>query len=74
MIEIKKATLKDTAKLTETQMRTFQDDNKLKPPGCNMGGPPGYDSVDWNVRAFRGSSFGTSLILDTDNLCLPDVN
>ena len=49
MIEIKKATLKDAARLTEIQTRTFEDDNKLKPLGCNMGGPPGYDSVDWNA-------------------------
>lgn len=26
-----------------------EDDNKLKPPGCSMEGPPGYDSVDWNA-------------------------
>ena len=49
MIEIKKATLKDAARLTEIQTRTFDDDNKLKPPGCSMEGPPGYDSVDWNA-------------------------
>ena len=49
MIEIKKATLKDAAGLTEIQTRTFEDDNKLKPPGCNMGSPPGYDLVDWNA-------------------------
>ncbi len=49
MIEIKRATLKDAARLTEIQTRTFEDDNKLKPLGCNMGGPPGYDSVDWNA-------------------------
>ena len=49
MGEIEKATLEDTERLTEIQTRTFQDDNKLKPPGCNMGGPPGYDSVNWNA-------------------------
>ena len=49
MIDIKEATLEDAAWLTEIQTRTFQDDNKLKPPGCIMGGPPGYDSVDWNA-------------------------
>ncbi len=49
MIEIKQATLDDVAKLTEIQTRTFQEDNKLKPPGCSMEGPPGYDSVDWNA-------------------------
>ena len=49
MIKIEKATSRDAARLTETQTRTFQDDNKLKLTGCNMGGPPGYDSVDWNA-------------------------
>ena len=36
MIEIKKATLDDAAKLTEIHSRTFQDDNKLEPPGRSM--------------------------------------
>jgi len=49
VIEIEKATSRDAERLTETQTRTFQDDNKLKPPGCNMGGPSGYDSVEWNA-------------------------
>jgi hypothetical protein len=50
VIEIKEATSKDTAKLTEIQTRTFEGDNKLKPPGCSMEGPPGYDSVSWNAE------------------------
>jgi RimJ/RimL family protein N-acetyltransferase len=50
MIAIEKATLEDAVRLTETQIRTFQDDNKLKRPGCSMEGPPGYDSVDWNAE------------------------
>jgi len=49
MIEIEQATFKDTARLTEIQTYTFDDDNKQKPPGCSMKGPPGYDSVDWNA-------------------------
>lgn len=50
MVKIEKAILEDVEKLTEIQTRTFDDDNKLKPPGCSMEGPPGYDSVDWNAR------------------------
>lgn len=50
MVEIEKATLKDVERLTEIQTRTFKDDNKLKPPGCNMEGPPGYNSVSWNTE------------------------
>jgi len=49
MIEIWKATSKDAARLTEIQTRTFEDDNKLKPPGSSMEGPPGYNSADWNA-------------------------
>jgi len=49
MIEIEQATFKDTVRLTEIQTYTFDDDNKQKPPGCSMKGPPGYDSVDWNA-------------------------
>ena len=49
MIKIEKATPDDVVTLTEVQTRTFQDDNKHKPPGCSMEGPPGYDSVDWNA-------------------------
>ena len=48
MVEIEKASLQDVERLTEIQTRTFKDDNKLKPPGCIMGGTSGYYSVDWN--------------------------
>ena len=50
MIEIRKATTDDVKQLTEIQARTFLDDNKLKPPGCSLEGPPGYNSADWNAR------------------------
>jgi len=50
MVKIEKATTKDAERLTDIQTRTFEDDNKLKPPGCSMEGPPGYDSVDWNAE------------------------
>jgi len=50
MVRIEKATVEDAEGLTEVQTRTFLDDNVRKPPGCSMEGPPGYDSVEWNVR------------------------
>ena len=50
MTKIEEATLDDVVTLTEIQACTFQDDNKLKPSGCSMEGPPGYDSVDWNTE------------------------
>jgi GNAT superfamily N-acetyltransferase len=49
VIEIERATVADAARLTEIQTRSFQDDNKRKPPGCSLEGPPGYDSIDWNA-------------------------
>lgn len=49
MIEIQRATADDAAELTAIQARTFRDDNKRKPPGCSLEGPPGYDSVEWNA-------------------------
>ena len=50
MVRIERATIEDAERLTETQTHTFEDDNKLKSPGCSMEGPPGYDSVDWNAE------------------------
>mgnify|MGYP001817317747 CR=1 FL=1 len=29
-------------------MSAFEHDNRNKPPGCSLEGPPGYDSVAWN--------------------------
>ena len=49
MIELIQAIPEDIAALTETQRRTFLDDNKNKPPGCDLGGPPGFDSPAWNL-------------------------
>jgi ribosomal protein S18 acetylase RimI-like enzyme len=49
VIAIERATTDDVVLLTEIQTRTFQDDNKRKPPGCSMEGPPGYDSTEWNA-------------------------
>jgi len=50
MIRVERATGADAARLTEIQKRVFEDDNKLKPAGCSMEGPPGYDSVAWNAQ------------------------
>ena len=63
MIKIEKATLDDVVTLTEIQARTFQDDNKLKPSGCSMEGPPGYDSVDWNAERI-GKTLYYKILLD----------
>jgi RimJ/RimL family protein N-acetyltransferase len=48
-VQLERATAADAARLTAIQTRTFDDDNRLKPPGCSMEGPPGYDSEAWNA-------------------------
>jgi ribosomal protein S18 acetylase RimI-like enzyme len=50
MVELRKAEKRDMYALTETQIRTFVDDNKHKPAGCSLEGPPGYNSVKWNAH------------------------
>ena len=78
-ITIERATREDAEELTEIQTRTFKDDNKLKPPGCIMGGPPGYDSVDWNAGwiaktpyfkiLFDGQIVGGIIVFDMGQGC-----
>ena len=50
MVELKQAQIDDLETLTEIQIRTFIDDNKNKPPGCSLEGPPGYNSLKWNAH------------------------
>ena len=79
MVRIESATLGDVEKLTEIQTRTFDDDNKWKPSGCSLEGPPGYDSVDWNagwiVRTpyyrivFDGQIVGGLIVFDLGEGC-----
>jgi ribosomal protein S18 acetylase RimI-like enzyme len=64
MIRIERATTRDAEELTEIQTRTFEDDNKLKPPGCSMEGPPGYDSVDWNAEWIEKTPYYKILVDD----------
>ena len=45
----------DLEALMETQVKTFLDDNRLKPPGTSLDGPPGYDSEAWN-RCLLGNT------------------
>lgn len=47
-VQLIKAQEADSEILTEIQIRTFSDDNKRKPLGCSLEGPPGFDSIEWN--------------------------
>ena len=57
MIKLEKAHPKDIEKLTETQIRTFIDDNKNKPQGCSQEGPPGYNSLKWNEHWVQNTPY-----------------
>jgi len=57
MVELKIASKSDGDVLTKVQIRTFTDDNKFKPPGSNMEGPPGFDSLDWNLRKIQNTPY-----------------
>ncbi len=46
MLVIKRAAEADAAEITELAVVTFKDDNKLKPEGACMDGPPGHDSEE----------------------------
>ena len=57
MVELKRAEIPDMEMLITTQIRTFKDDNKRKPPDCSMEGPPGYNSVKWNSHWIENTPY-----------------
>ncbi len=56
MIIIKKAVPEDAEALTLIAIKTFLEDNLLKPEGANLEGPPGHDEVV-NHRKWIEESF-----------------
>ena len=64
MIGLKIALKSDTEVLTKVQIRTFTDDNKFKPPGCSMEGPPGFDSLDRNLRRIQTTPYYRFWLMD----------
>lgn len=52
MIKFVKAKFEDAEKLTEVQIRTFDDDSR-RFSGQPSGGPPGYNSVRWQLMIMR---------------------
>jgi GNAT superfamily N-acetyltransferase len=52
MIRFEKATALDAKALTEVQARCFDDDSR-RFAGLPSGGPPGYDSVGWQVQMMQ---------------------
>ena len=57
MIELKPASPVDAVELTDVQMRSFDTDSRAHGLG-ERGGPPGYDSVAWQIDMMqRGQYF-----------------
>ncbi len=60
-IEFEQATPADAEDLVEVQIAAFHDDARLY-PGVEIGGPPGYDSVEAMLaKIARGESLKASL-------------
>ncbi|MFW9813235.1 MAG: GNAT family N-acetyltransferase [Candidatus Thorarchaeota archaeon] len=51
MIALQRAALEDAELLTHSCKRAFDSDSEYGAPGS--GGPPGYDSLDWNIRILK---------------------
>jgi GNAT superfamily N-acetyltransferase len=56
MITFKRATSADAAELTAVQKRTFDDDSQ-RYLGTESGGPPGYDSLKWQLHIMKKSLY-----------------
>lgn len=63
MLTIKRALEEDAAEITGLAAVTFRDDNKLKPEGACMEGPPGHDSVE-TQRKWIQSCYYYKAVLD----------
>ncbi|MDO8056582.1 MAG: GNAT family N-acetyltransferase [Candidatus Hermodarchaeota archaeon] len=50
-VSLQKAEVRDAEILTETCRRSFDSDSEFGAPG--PGGPPGYDSIEWNTKAIQ---------------------
>jgi GNAT superfamily N-acetyltransferase len=56
MISFVQASPEDAEALTAVQTRTFDDDSRKHGLG-ERGGPPGYDSVFWQIQIMRKSRY-----------------
>jgi len=54
MVRFQKARPEDAEILTEVQVRTFDNDaRRFAVPSAVRGGPPGYDSVAWQLQMMK---------------------
>ena len=56
MVGFEKANFKDAQELVSIQVRTFDDDAR-KFNKTEKGGPPGYDSVDWQIEMMKNALY-----------------
>ncbi len=56
MITLERAAPEDADALTTIQTRTFDDDSRRHGRG-ERGGPPGYDSAEWQQRMMREADY-----------------
>ncbi len=66
-VSLQKAEVEDVEILTETCRRAFDSDSEFGAPG--PGGPPGYDSIEWNTKIiqnkwlqYRKILFGSKIV------------
>jgi replication factor A1 len=66
-VSIQSADVEDSEILTETCRRSFDSDSEFGAPG--PGGPPGYDSIEWNTKIiqnkfiqYRKILFGSKIV------------
>ena len=65
-ISVRSAESEDARALTETCTRSFDSDIEIGAPG--PGGPPGYDSVEWNLGAIRNRYLQYYKILNRNDI------
>jgi GNAT superfamily N-acetyltransferase len=65
-ITVTRAQVEDDEILTETCKRAFDSDSEVGSPG--PGGPPGYDSVEWNLRRIKNRYLQYYKILKGGNI------
>jgi replication factor A1 len=65
-VSIQSATVEDVDILTETCKNAFESDSEFGAPGS--GGPPGYDSLEWNIDKIKNRWLQYYKILEDDNI------
>ena len=65
-VELEPAAIEDADILTETCRKAFDSDSEFGAPG--PGGPPGYDSLEWNIDKIKNRYLHYYKILAGDEI------